>query len=1839
MCSDLIRNVFRLFRLFRLGYHHDPQKLVPKCNSIVGLSPRLFYCETYKTMRHVKQTIKGTTILALSVFILSKYRTGQTSVENAVEWLNSLETYTKDSFDASLEIASNSTLTYENMLISILQVIESFADDMSSPPIVLDDITENIVEAMRSRIDSQLSSLFLLLENNKKQLETKFFGAYFDKWFEEMDSEFKVLMQDISGPDEEQLSARYFEMSSTLKDSFVPNSLAAFIENTDARINKSKTLASMATDGALLSYERLVDVSKKILQNSMLTTQVPNYVSGVVQKHITNTLNRKVTKEVVESYASGTLEENDFQTFLNDNFQAADTIRTDVDNELVFRTEKQHIMVILKNQTTQTYLSNVETINLDETLSDDQKSGALLFAKKNYDEISSSLDLMPEEDLSIENLRELASAHLSAVLPKVRTYVFAIFEEIKNVLNRAHIEGKIVCITQFYEMRRILNYEFFFTLAQENDFDIPLTEAKFKLMFESASVAWRDIMPSVVRMTHVAFLYDDALRFLNSLSGLFFSTYADVGSTVDILAASIHESIADTVAIYIDNGIDDAFPNEKEESLRVINAVFEQFSGDMEIAKVSHQIEQIEELALAELSEKIQYANEILPELAYDYQTEVVSVFDDEWMAATQKSFISDDDIDYAGMKKYAVIEMNKVAEEKFDEYMTIIDYFLENQIIQTLQTALEQIMQNMSSVIESAPITDPRKSDAYTSLETAYSSITGKINSLTSNIRVNVDNMLREKIKNLDIIMDVNTQNFFDTTQRVLVVEFNEWATTHFIDIYSKFIQRVPVLQTQIANEGMVIFEQYARQIISYELLFRKDLEEIIESDMNQFSEFIVNGYTIISFNARRTILMNEIRNTVNVSGTGIRTTRTSILKQIDARYQTARLEFRAMYQKIATDEMALFQEEYSGAVTQAYERAADLLGMFGTTLESIAGPMRKLFTDYFNDLIVDAIYSQGNDLPEVIDFQTLAYPPGILSLADPIPNSLNSIVLPNLLLQRINDQNTGAEYDDEQSKVQDAASESLGTTYESIPYSDIVKAFTDLAAWEKNIVDVGFQLMAEAIDQELKNNTCVNKPECIDGGEDCASTSLVCRTGYTGPAYNIHGVLCCTFEPEVIGGFTAADIAWLFGIEIGISIGADKLMTWGGKGLKKAGEKLLGKGSSKSLTLVGKAAGKKVGAKVAKTGAKLSMKMALRTGLMNGMKVALAPLTAAVTFISKFGVKAAFKLAAKKAATKAAMKLLSLAAIGPIGWALILLDVFSLLLDVYDPQKYNEVQSAGQIRNLRDNLKNQWDSVLETHGINAPVLANTLYNIPPEERYKFQENLAMEWFTDNLATFLSANESRWELMPASEVADEYNAEVERLSMIIDTDINFMERLVCENTENTFMVKASKVNGTDPLLVGTTRDEDYDSVTDTHLMMCSLTATGVIAANTFEVNKAKFINDLIEDPVYRWKKIASEGGYVIYEDLMESELEKVRVHVETMRNTLKSGGIISEEELNTPSVTRYGWAFVKMDPHEEFWRQYSYSKTEEFQTKTPDLPYSDRSNFIDAWKYYESEQETTYRNNIIANAITKLEEMTPDGHVVVTLDDVKNKTSDSPEWYPDYTSLMEEAKTATDTQINEYLAEEREKALIEEQLTAEINASTDELVASDSGVSIDEARNLRLKEEAKLLFEPVSPDFAIFQDGYAQISALYTVKQTCENMGYGVTFDENKGLCNFTKEYCTRYGLTFFYNKSIGTNDCRLAGGQRVAESIFGTTFTRGIKRGFFGGKQNVQTAWEVANSDTNSTLGSAKYPTIFQHSLGGVRESSSVVDMGFEEYMPSDIVQMNLQKLGLDTPYSIWN
>ncbi|CAN0557134.1 unnamed protein product, partial [Ectocarpus sp. 8 AP-2014] len=170
-----------------------------------------------------------------------------------------------------------------------------------------------------------------------------------------------------------------------------------------------------------------------------------------------------------------------------------------------------------------------------------------------------------------------------------------------------------------------------------------------------------------------------------------------------------------------------------------------------------------------------------------------------------------------------------------------------------------------------------------------------------------------------------------------------------------------------------------------------------------------------------------------------------------------------------------------------------------------------------------------------------------------------------------------------------------------------------------------------------------------------------------------------------------------------------------------------------------------------------------------------------------AKVGAKLGGKIAV--AIGKTLLKGLGKVAVsGPVGMALLAFDLLSMALDLWDPAGYNSVQAAGQIMTIRDNILDQYTEALANVGITNPLVADPTYNMDPESQGEFIENLVIDWFTSNISEFLSSSEERWAVMPGSECAAEYENEVARLEGLMESNVNFIQEMIHENTENTFL-------------------------------------------------------------------------------------------------------------------------------------------------------------------------------------------------------------------------------------------------------------------------------------------------------------------------------------------------------------------------------------------------------------------------------------------------------------------
>lgn len=82
-----------------------------------------------------------------------------------------------------------------------------------------------------------------------------------------------------------------------------------------------------------------------------------------------------------------------------------------------------------------------------------------------------------------------------------------------------------------------------------------------------------------------------------------------------------------------------------------------------------------------------------------------------------------------------------------------------------------------------------------------------------------------------------------------------------------------------------------------------------------------------------------------------------------------------------------------------------------------------------------------------------------------------------------------------------------------------------------------------------------------------------------------------------------------------------------------------------------------------------------------------------------------------AARTMVKQSSKMAAKAAMGPIGWALFVLDLTSLALDLWDPMGYNEWQSNTVWKNIRNVSEATFEEKMRNDGKNYPLLVSYLY------------------------------------------------------------------------------------------------------------------------------------------------------------------------------------------------------------------------------------------------------------------------------------------------------------------------------------------------------------------------------------------------------------------------------------------------------------------------------------------------------------------------------------------------
>lgn len=1703
-------------------------------------------------------------------------------------------------------------ISYEDAVKDVLLQMNNYIDDISQVPALLNTDRADIISALRSRMDTSANvAISGYVKKWQYFIDTVFEFKIFEL-FNKLDSDIKEHYDNIH--DEELLSdikSHYETLSSSKKALVLKNIPIVMKGKLDSRTTRITGFYNIIADGMMLGYGRVITSGKQIVSEYLIGNQGKNFIEDDIEDRMVNVLSRNFKFNIMS------LSDDEKETLKTFHFVTAVEIRDGSYDEIIFRTSRNHMPMIIRNRSFDILSNRSNNIQSDVVLSDAQKKNLEVFNRESFDLLSSQLKTTLVTDTYTENALLINSDdYLKEMLGKMESYVGAIFSESDSILRRAKGEGIITCASQFFQLRRAMGLRLFFSIAQEQDYDVEKTTTRFWEIYDTEIANARAKMISFVRIIRISALFDDSQRFLSSLGSLFFYASEKIHAQVVKTTEELYDQLADIVGASIDEGIESVFEEESVESREVIEKVFNVFIENLTSSKARMMIFEVNNIVDEEVNAKFNYiVNDVLPPLVTEFRSTVMGKFDFAWMEETQKQFVTGSnvtDIDFDGMRKYTIEEMNKEATESIQTYVELVNELSDVQIM-SIGDSIPPVVSSIKSEIESIDVNDLEKEALVNLLDSTAVSTHGLLNSIKSSLIVSLNSFFQEEIRSMDQTMDELTQSFFATTQQVIVNEFYQWAGGVVNEIWEEYITKLVDAQKDLANKSKVLFRQQVDTIVSIEDEWRGPIEASSLETIKNHTETILEEYDIVSYGNNANSIKNEIELLVKKSTSSSTDQRKSAISAIEQEYLITRVQFQQEYIAKGRELKTNFNRAYSSVISAAYSRYSDILNLssISDAMATLSGPLKENTVDAFQSNVEALILNPLNDLPEV-NMVTICYPHGMIPIVGQEEGDLESIMAPYLMLQLEIANGNVQEFEDGEA-VGEGDEENDPEHYERI-----VLAMSEFDGWFDGIIEKQIEDMEANIDQSLRENTCGNKPTCELEGGNCEDTQLSCRENYT-LGRNMHGVMCCTFNPPANVQNNAVLMAEMIGVEMAIMFfttpGAYTFMAKSAK--KLAG--LVGVDLTKFARMDKLAsklakAGRSVGRGAARVGTRIAQKAGYKAGSKIGTRLS-----------GKLGVVLA-KVAAKKVLVKGALSTLTKSlASGPFAIAMFIFDVLSLILDIWDPNGFNDVEALENIVLLRDTTQSQYTEALKAEGINAPMVSSVMYKMDPTKQGEFISELFNDWFMDHLNAFMTANEDRWALMANSAVSEEYAAKIEELSELTEND-NFISQLIFDNTEDTMLVRASSTVGTDPSIIGTSSDPDYDVHLKQHRLVCSLTEVGVESSNNFNRIKNDFENVLITSHMYRWVKL--ERDYKVYEKITESQKTAAQEEIDR-RAFLEEEGGISDAELALPIISRVGWLLERVDPESEFWLQHRYRQ------EMGSDKYEDPSNFHKVWDWKLVQDRLNYDTIVVSRAeeILKSTFAAQEGVEDVSLEMIKNPTEDSPSWYPEYDALYEMAKGEIDQNIEDLNEENRLEAIEAEELLVRQNEQADKFAAEKAGISLEQARTDRLASTRRQLYAELDPSFAVFKDGYGQISPLYQIYSKCQGMEHGVTFNSDTGLCQFTQPYCHRYGLDYKFNTEHKAYDCNLSGHQRVAESIFGTSITRTFRGGGTreGHLRTLRFIFPLAFFLVDAVtpkplLGSSTTPVSKKIGLSPKKNKTSSVD-----------IYRGLEKVGLGSTYSL--
>lgn len=1640
----------------------------------------------------------------------------------------------------------------------------------SAATTLFEEYKQKVLQTQRTIIDARLPTISEITMNNLREAMSQYTSDA------KLLETFERNMELVSG-------------------SIAETSTRVITTNTQKRLERLAYIFDRVLGWKSIAYQRFLYHVLRIRVEMNPASQLETWVELetqeiVADKHLTGYLQTAMFEKYVGDSAA-------FIDLIEKKYEGESDVYADLDE--FFSRRASAVSSILRSQYTRVYGIRVETIEADTVLDDVQKRQLKVYAREERQR-SESADVIVSS--SIGEIRSLYLDYGEKLLRQIKVVLLVAFLEYEAISFRAMAEGRQTCIIQFFEMRRAIDAAFLFEYSKDRGFNLELMRTDLTSAFDVALQSAGANMLSLTRTGSILYMYDQARSFVLARANIFFRDDNILLAAMKPLLLKLHEDYASIIPVRLQQGIDEELPGETQLARAYVDSTLTTFTVNMEFSLVAEMISAAKDSILQDVVGKTGFLHEDFGRLTRELVTESLNPFDFAWFNAQAEQFVTDDKIRYIDMKEHVVDETNKhaaaVLQQTRSAYTTQIA-----SLFGKVDSFVGDVVSDLEMVIDATTLQDD------TSLETLRSLLSGMegtMSSLASTIKastmVKLEAALSDAMRESEEVQSVRLKNFFDTKIQLIKDDFTLQVTGRVVDVYQQHMDSIEGKMLQISTMARELYRENVDELLELERSHRLEVEEVVAPVLEEEAEAILADYNIVSFGARQSTLELGMRNKAVAAAREVASQRRLAKLRFERKWDSVRQVFRAHFFGVAEEAKVSFRQDVIGVVNFAKALAVDIMGHVTDVIDALERELFSALEKAYTNVIDTVIGTHQNELPETLDLASVVFAQGIMDLTE-------APVIPALaFLKDTLEEGPDTEYDDNGEALPSVDEPSGLTTLE------IVLALMPWDDWLQGKVREIVEQVVFDMQEGLKQNTCRhNKPPCREGWVQ-----------YT----NSWGVECCRFSPEE-QGFPAWAITKMLAKEILLALVLDLGTLIEGTQFvaKKIGSSKLGiKASAKGKKLLAASMNKFAGkspksmtkaiklAKLVK--GKAIKKVAARVGTKVGVKV------------GKVGAKLAL----------AGSKFMAKLSLGPLGIALMIFDVVSLVLDLWDPAGYNDAQMAGEIRVERDAIEKYYSEELANDGFETPLLADPMFNMSPEQQEELQYSAIMGWFEGEVATFQTKNEVAFESMPDSEVREAIAAEYERLATMLDEDPNLATTLIAAKLENVFLQDLNvRENHRNPFTDGgkdSSRVHRRKNLPDSGIVEIVLNETGVEAFNRFQAKKVAFVTSMKWNPMKRFMKrendyyltrdVASVGIYLQqgekavpqYETVpneeynpwnpfslptrraeayppIQAEFVKNLPTIEGSRafaNSLPLSRITLRSEII--SMANEGWTLVDVDAEDEFWAQYDPDKsTDEMLDRTKYQATHDQ-------KAQAAREEYELLVDTVISA--KLEEDAPDDAEDVNADHLKvvhlalstenwstdEKTgkqvlkyplSDSiddvektiytletlpviPKWALTYTERREEVTRELETSFSE------NHVLEQAEVVAAFNKQeSDELTRITERATKEGRTTADIREEEQAAgrnADAAQPDFAVFLNGYGQSSPLYSIYENCQSMGYGVKYDEQKGLCNFTKEYCSRYGLDFFYNADLGVYDCELSRTQAALEFIFGTTITRSAKR-----------------------------------------------------------------------------